>query len=142
MSKKSVLVCVKKDLTHPISWALREFEGRIIVKYLDNTKQLGKALGDEEDAPAVILDSNIGDESTLDFAKQVKSEKPSVKILLIVSSGTTKEEILGLVQSKVVSGILVRPFTAEQVSDYMYKLCGFHKPTEVPWYMKTGLNGK
>ncbi len=139
MIKKSVLVCVKKDIVHPISWALREFEKQISVRYLDNTKQLGMVLGDVENCCAVILDSNIGDESTLDFAKEIKHDKPSLKILLIASSGTTKEEIIGLIQSKIVSGVLIRPFTAEQVSDYIYKLCGFQKPSEVPWYMQTGM---
>lgn len=139
MAKKSVLVCVKKDIVHPISWALREFEKQIGVRYLDTTKQLGMVLGDVENCCAVILDSVIGDESTLDFAKEIKNDKPSLKILLIVSSGTTKEEIVGLIQSKIVSGVLIRPFTAEQVSDYIYKLCGFQKPSEVPWYMQTGL---
>jgi DNA-binding NtrC family response regulator len=139
MTKKSVLICVKKDIVHPISWALREFEKQINVRYLDNTKQLGMVLGDVENCCAVILDSNIGDESTLDFAKEIKNDKPSLKILLIASSGTTKEEIVGLIQSKIVSGVLIRPFTAEQVSDYIYKLCGFQKPTETPWYMQTGM---
>lgn len=139
MSKKSVLVCVKKDIIHPISWSLREFEKQISVRYFDNTRQLGMVLGDVDNCCAVILDSIIGDESTLDFAKEIKNDKPSLKILLIVSSGTTKEEIVGLIQSKTVSGVLIRPFTAEQVSDYIYKLCGFQKPSEVPWYMQTGL---
>ena len=139
MARKMVLVCVKKDLTHPISWALREFEGRLNVRYLDHTKQLGPVLAADagDECCTVILDSVIDDESTLAFAKQAKENKPSLKILLIASSGTTKEEIIGLIQSKVVSGILVRPFTAEQISDYIYKLCGFKKPTEVPWYMQT-----
>ena len=137
MAKKTVLVCVKKDLTHPIGWALKEFDGKISTRYLDNTKQLGMVLADTDDCCTVILDSTIGEESTLDFAKQIKGDKPELKILLIVSAGTTKEEIISLVQSKVVSGILVRPFTAEQMSDYIYKLCGFKKPTEVPWYMQT-----
>lgn len=139
MAKKSVLVCVKKDIVHPISWALREFERQISIRYLDNTRQLGMVLGDIENCCAVILDSVIGDESTIDFAKEIKADKPSLKILLIVSSGTTKEEIVGLIQSKIVSGVLIRPFTAEQVSDYIYKLCGFQKPTETPWYMQTGI---
>ncbi len=139
MSKKSVLVCVKKDLVHPIGWALREFESSVTVKYFDTTKQLGAVIGDIENCCALILDSVIGDESTVDFAKEIKGNDESLKILLIASSGTTKEELVGLIQSKVVSGVLMRPFTAEQVSDYIYKLCGFQKPTEVPWYMQTGL---
>jgi DNA-binding NtrC family response regulator len=139
MAKKSVLVCVKKDIVHPISWALREFERQINVRYFDHTRQLGMVIGDDDNCCTVILDSIIDDEPTIDFAKDIKNDKPSLKILLIVSSGTTKEDLLTLIQSKVVSGVLVRPFTAEQVSDYIYKLCGFQKPSEVPWYMQTGL---
>lgn len=134
---KKVFVCVKRDLTHPISWALREFEGKVSVRYVDNTKQLGMALADVTDACVVILDSIIADESTVEFAKNVKTEKPLVKFLLIVSSGTTKEEVVALIQAKTVSGVLTRPFTAEQVSDNIHKLCGFQKK-EVPWYMQTG----
>ncbi|MFO0752597.1 MAG: hypothetical protein U0411_04650 [Thermodesulfovibrionales bacterium] len=139
MAKKSVYVCVKRDLTHPISWALREFEGKIAVRYFDTTKLLGVALSDTEEGVVVILDSIMAEESTLPFAASVKAEKPFLKILLIVSAGTSKEEIVKIIQSKVVSGVLIRPFTAEQVSDNIYKLCSFEKPAEVPWYMKTGL---
>jgi len=139
MVKKSVLVCVKKDIVHPISWALREFEKMISVRYFDTTKQLGMVLGDVENCCSIILDSIIGSESTLEFAKEIKNDKPSLKILIIASSGTTKEEIVGIIQSKIASGVLIRPFTAEQVSDYIYKLCGFQKPEESLWYMQTGM---
>ncbi len=137
MSKKAVFVCVKRDLTQPINWALREFEGKLIVRYCDNTKQLGMALADVTDACTVILDSIIGNESTIEFIKNVKNEKTFIKFLLIISSGTTKEEVVALIQSKTVSGVLTRPFTAEQMSDNIHKLCGFQKK-EVPWYMQTG----
>ena len=137
MSKKSVFVCVKRDLTHPVNFALKEFEGKVSVRYFDNTKLLGMALADVTEGCTVILDSIIGEESTLAFAKGIKDEKPAVKFLLIVSSGTSKEEIVGLIQSKIVSGVLMRPFTAEQMSDNIHKLCGFQKK-EVPWYMQTG----
>jgi DNA-binding NtrC family response regulator len=137
MSKKSVFVCVKRDLTHPISFALREFEGKLSVRYFDTTKLLGAALASVTEGCTVILDSIIGDESTLEFAKGIKDVKPAIKFLLIVSSGTLKEEIVALIQSKIVSGVLMRPFTAEQMSDNIHKLCGFQKK-DVPWYMQTG----
>jgi two-component SAPR family response regulator len=139
MAKKTVLVCVKKDIVHPISWALREFEKQVGVRYFDTTKQLGMMLGDLSDDCIIVLDSNIGNEPTIDFAKEIKTDKPSIKILFIVSEGAKKEELIALIQSKVVSGVLVRPFTAEQISDYIYKLCGFKKPEESPWYMQTGM---
>lgn len=137
MSKKLIFVCVKRDLTHPVSFALKEFEGKLSVRYFDNTKLMGPALDKVAEACTIILDSIIADESTLEFAKTVKNNKPDVKILLIVSSGTSKEDVVGLIQSKIVNGVLMRPFTAEQMSDNIHKLCGFQKK-EVPWYMQTG----
>jgi len=139
MAKKNVFVCVKKDIVNPINWALKEFEGRISARYFDNTKQLGAILDDDVDCCAVILDSSFADVSTFDFAKELKEKKPAFKILFIVSAGTTKEELVKIIQQKIVSGVVIRPFTTEQISDNIYKLCGFQKPTDTPWYMQTGI---
>lgn len=139
MSKKQVFVCVKKDIQHPIGFALKELEKLIAVKYFDATKQLGMALAGRQDCNVVVLDSVMADESTLDFAKGIKNDFPSLKILLIASSGTTKQELVRIIQEKTANGVLMRPFTTEQVSDYMYKLCDLQKPLETPWYMQTGL---
>ncbi len=137
MASKTIFVCVQRDLTHPISWALREFEGKLLVRSVDNLKQLGMVLADVTEGCTVILDSMIGNESTIEFAKNVKKERPLIKFILIVSSGTKKEEVVALIQSKTVSGVLTRPFNAEQISDYIHKLYGFQKKG-VPWYMQTG----
>ncbi|MBF0328986.1 MAG: response regulator [Nitrospirae bacterium] len=139
MSTKQVFVCVKKDIQHPIGWALKELDKLLAVKYFDTTKLLGTALANKQDCDVVILDSIMGDESTLGFAKELKTGMPSLKILLIASSGTTKQELVSIIQEKTANGVLMRPFTTEQVSDYMYKLCGLQKPSETPWYMQTGL---
>lgn len=140
MSKKNVMVYVKKDILHPISWSLREFDKLINVKYADTQKQIDDLLfGVELDFCIIIIDSIMNNISTHDYIKKVKEKRPDQKILLIVSEGTTKEDLLDLVKSKLITGVLVRPFTAEQLSDYIYKICGFKKSTEVPWYMKTGI---
>jgi DNA-binding NtrC family response regulator len=140
MAKKNVFICVKKDIVNPLSYAMKEFEDRLSIRYFDTTKQLEKLFSDDDvDCCALVLDSIIADQPTIDFAKELKGKKPTLKILLIVSAGTTKEELVKIIQTKTVSGVIIRPFTAEQVSDNIHKLCGFQKPTEVPWYMKTGL---
>ncbi|MCX8069619.1 MAG: hypothetical protein N2738_03865 [Thermodesulfovibrionales bacterium] len=140
MSRKNVMVYVKKDILHPISWALREFEKLINVKIADTQKQVDDMIfGIELDFCVIIIDSIMNNVSTFDYIRTIKEKKPNQKILLIVSEGTKKEDLLELVKSKLVSGILVRPFTAEQLSDYIYKICNFQKSTEVPWYMQTGL---
>lgn len=139
MAKKAIFVCTKRDIVHPISWALKEFEKLVNVRYFDTTAPLAVALADGESRCVVILDSVIANKSTIDFAKEIKQEKPSIRILLIASSETPKGDIVGIIQSKAVSGVLVRPFTVEQISNYIYKLCGFEKPSESPWYMQAGI---
>ncbi|MFQ3573216.1 MAG: hypothetical protein SNJ53_01120 [Thermodesulfovibrionales bacterium] len=139
MDKKNVLVCVKKDILHPIGWALREFEKMITVRYVDNTKQIDDLFDAGIGFCVLIIDSTLQDKSTFEYIKSFKDRHKNQRILYIVSEGTRKDEILELIKSKIVSGVLVRPFTAEQMSDYIYKLCGFQKPTEVPWYMQTGI---
>ena len=139
MSKKSIFTCVQRDIVHPLNWSFKEFGDQITVKYFDKVKQLGDAL-ETEDCSVLILDSIVSNEPTLDFAKELKNKKPSIKILLVVSIGTTKEEIMDIIKLKIVSGVLIRPFTVEQVSDYIIKLCGFPKPEETPWFMQTGKN--
>jgi DNA-binding NtrC family response regulator len=137
MSKRSIFVCVQKDIVHPLNWSFKEFGDRIAVKYFDKINKLGETLANE-DCSVLILDSIVSSEPTLDFAMELKNNKPSIKILIVVSIGTTREEILDIIQLKIVSGVLIRPFTVEQVSDYIYKLCGIPKPAEVPWFMLSG----
>lgn len=139
MDKKNILVCVKKDILHPISWALREFEKMITVKYVDNTKQIDDLFVVGIDFCVLIIDSTIQDKSTFEYIKSFKDKYKQQRVLFIVSEGTKKEDIVELIKSRIISGVLIRPFTAEQISDYIYKLCGFQKPTEVPWYMQTGI---
>lgn len=138
MSKKTIYVCVQKDIVNPINWALKEFEKLVSVKYFDTLKQLDVALANN-DCTALILDSVIVNEPSIEFAQKLKKDFPSLKILLIASSGTSKQELIGIIQLKIVSGVLMRPFNAEQISDYIYKLCNFPKAEDVPWYMKTGI---
>lgn len=136
MAKKSIFVCMQKDINQLIKWALQNFESRLNIMYFDNTTQLGAALANEEDCSMIILDSIVNDVSTFDFAKETKKNKSSVNILLIASSGTPKESLVEAIQAKVISGVLIRPFTAQQASDYVYKFCGLQKPGEGLWYKK------
>ncbi|HMK44885.1 MAG TPA: hypothetical protein VK445_12180 [Dissulfurispiraceae bacterium] len=139
MSKVQVFVCVQRDIVNSLSWSLKEFDKALAVKYLDSTNDLEKQFASGNTCSLLILDSMMADKPTVELAEHVKTEHPAVKILLIVSSGMTKEELVRLIQAKVVSGVLMRPFTADQVADNVYKLCGFQKPSETPWYMQTNI---
>lgn len=139
MNKKHVFVCVQRDIVNSLNWSLKEFDKSLFVKYLDSANDLEKQFGAGHTCSVLILDSIMADKPTMDLAQKLKETHKHMKILLIVSSGTTKEELVQLIQTKVVSGVLIRPFTAQQVSDNIYKLCNFEKPSETPWYMQTNI---
>jgi DNA-binding NtrC family response regulator len=139
MSKKSVYVCVQRDIVNSLNWSLREFEKNLTVKYFDTTADLEKQFTAGHACSLLILDSIMAGKPTIELAQKYKQEHPHMKVLLILSSGTTREELVQLIQTKAVSGVLVRPFTALQVSDNIYKLCNFEKPSETPWYMQTNI---
>lgn len=139
MNKKHVFVCVQRDIVNSLNWSLKEFDKSLSVKYLDSTNELEKQFSAGHACSLLILDSAMGDKPTIGLAQKLKEAHQAMKILLIVSTGTTKEELMQLIQTKVVSGILMRPFTAQQVSDNIYKLCNFEKPADTPWYMQTNI---
>ncbi len=56
---------------------------------------------------------------------------------MIVSTDTGKQEIINLIQDKMVDNVIVRPFSANQIVDAVAKLCGIHISKEKPWYMYT-----
>ncbi|HSW63750.1 MAG TPA: hypothetical protein VLH56_10655 [Dissulfurispiraceae bacterium] len=139
MNNKLVFVCVQRDIVNSLNWSLKEFDKVLAVKYLDSVNELEKQFAAGQSCSVLILDSMIGDKSTIAIAERIKTDYRAIKILLILATGTTKEELVNLIQTKIVSGVLVRPFTAQQVADNIYKLCNFEKPSETPWYMQTNI---
>ncbi len=139
MTKKHVFVCVQRDIVNSLNWSLKEFDKVLAVKYLDSANELEKHFAAGHFCSVLILDSMMGDKSTIELAQKMKAEHNDIKILLILATGTTREDIVKLIQTKIVSGVLIRPFTAQQVADNIYKLCNFEKPSETPWYMQTNI---
>jgi two-component SAPR family response regulator len=135
MPKPAIITCVQKDIVPVVNWSLKDFEGTASVKHFDKIDAVPDAL-DRNPESLLFLDSVVSGEATLDFARELRTNKPSVKIVLIASSDTRKEDIVELIKAKTVNGILLRPFSAAQISDYVYKLCGFQNPSENPWYAK------
>ncbi len=131
---KSIVVCVNPDIVHSITWAMKEFDGKIKAKYLQKLRELRSAVESDTDCCTVILDAYVQREYTLDEAKALKNEIENLKILLVVSQDFSKEDLVNVIQAKIADGVIVRPFTAEKVTDNIYNLCNFKKPSAVPWY--------
>ncbi len=133
--KKKVLVCVKKDIAHAINWALKDLTA-ITAQYVDHIYQLEKILEGEVDFSVLIIDSIVDGESTVPVLQKVR-ERTKVKILLILSADASKQEVVNLIQNKLVDNVIIRPFNANQINDAVAKLCGIERPSEKPWYMYT-----
>jgi len=136
---KLILVCVNKDIAPSISYAMKEFEGKVTIKYVQKISLLKEAVLGEEHLGALILDAQLDQTSTTDIAKQIMAERPNTKILFIASSDMSKDELIKCIQTKIFASILVRPFTAEKLSDSIYAICGFEKPKSL-WFESKKVN--
>ncbi|MGB9709998.1 MAG: hypothetical protein ACPLZA_00660 [Thermodesulfovibrio sp.] len=133
--KKKILVCVQKDIKNTVNWALKDLS-EVSLQYFDHVYQIEKLFESDINFCAMIIDSQIDGESTIPFLEKIR-DKSKIKILLIISADTAKQEIVKLIQDKIVDNIILRPFNANQIVDAVAKLCGIHRATEKPWYMYT-----
>lgn len=133
--KKKLLICVQKDITNAVGWALKDLTS-INVQFLEHLHQLEKILDNDISFSALIIDSLLDGQSTVPFLKKVR-EKSNMKILLIISKDTPKQEVVSLIQNKLVDNVIIRPFNANQIVEAVAKLCGIERPSETPWYMYT-----
>lgn len=133
--KKKLLICVQKDITNAVGWALKDLTS-INVQFLEHLHQLEKIFENDLTFSALIIDSYLEGQNTIPFLKKVK-EKSNMKILLIISKDTPKQEVVSLIQNKLVDNVIIRPFNANQIVEAVAKLCGLERPSETPWYMYT-----
>ncbi|HHW20160.1 MAG TPA: hypothetical protein PKV92_06995 [Thermodesulfovibrio thiophilus] len=133
--KKKVVICVQKDISNVVNWALKELT-EVSTQYLDHLYQLEKTFESDKDFCGIIIDSFIDGESTIPFLEKLR-EKVKVKILLIISPDTAKQDIVKLIQEKKVDNVIIKPFNANQIVDAVAKLCNIARSSETPWYMYT-----
>jgi response regulator of citrate/malate metabolism len=114
---------VQQDIAHMVQSGLWEFNDSITVKPIYNVSEFLRSFSEESDA-LLFVDQYIGEESTIEKLTAIKKRLPGVKILLVVSDNTAKMEIALIIMSKIVSAILVRPFSIERLTTNLYKLLG------------------
>jgi DNA-binding NtrC family response regulator len=121
--KLNLYLCVQQDIAYMVQSGLWEFNDSITVKPIYNVSEFLRSFSEESDA-LLFVDQYIGEESTIEKLTAIKKRLPGVKILLVVSDNTAKMEIALIIMSKIVSAILVRPFSIEQLTTNLYKLLG------------------
>ena len=133
--KKKIIVCVQRDIKNTISWALKDLSV-ITPQYFDHTYQIEKLFDSDKNYCGIIIDSQIDGLSTIPFLKTIR-DRSNIKILLIIPAETPKQELLKLIQDKMVDNVILRPFNANQIVEAVAKLCCIQRATEKPWYMYT-----
>ena len=133
--KKKIIVCVQKDIKNTINWALKDIPV-ISAQYFDHIYQIEKLFEGQMDFCGIIIDSKIDNESSIPFLQTIRY-KSKIKILLIISADTPKQEIVKLIQDRMVDNVIIRPFNANQMVDAVAKICGIERSSEKPWYMYT-----
>jgi CheY-like chemotaxis protein len=133
--KKKIIVCVQRDIKNTISWALKDLLV-ITPQYFDHTYQIEKLFDSDKNYCGIIIDSQIDGLSTIPFLKTIR-DRSNIKILLIIPAETPKQELLKLIQDKMVDNVILRPFNANQIVEAVAKLCCIQRATEKPWYMYT-----
>jgi DNA-binding NtrC family response regulator len=132
--KRKLLICVQRDITNQISWALKELDS-ISVQMVDRLYQLEKIFEDNPTFPALVIDSFLDGQSTIPFLKKIREKNINIKILLIISQDTPKQEVVTLIQNRLVDNVIIRPFNANQIVDAVSKIFGIQRFSEKPWYM-------
>ncbi|MBF0536914.1 MAG: hypothetical protein HQL03_01530 [Nitrospirae bacterium] len=130
MATKQMFICCRKAIYQQLSLILKEYNKQVDVTYFARTADLEDALRRDEGCCMLMLDAVMEDRSIFELAKKIKEDSPYINTLLLVSSDTTKDELVEIISAKAVCGVLLIPFTSYQVESYMTKMCGIAKEEE------------
>ena len=127
-TKRSIWLMLSADIDNVIQGGLRnEFRGITEVKAYKTFPALNRALSVQ--LPSLIIIDGILVEKLVDAVKEINESKPSYKLLLILPSSTTKEEMRTFLgYSNLIMDIVVRPFTLKRLYTYLSDRFHFTKP--------------
>jgi DNA-binding NtrC family response regulator len=117
----TVSLCVHDDILQSVKWLLAEFNRDFSVTSFRSLESLESAYATKE-WDLLILDAAASHESMRDALAKIKTQNPHLKIILIVPPGANREEILEIINGKMVQGLVIKPFTGEVISRYLEKV--------------------
>lgn len=126
MDKISLIICVRRDID-PVMRDFFNFNKKaremFNVYYCDNIKQVHTHLTvAKKKNPYIIIDTVMSNEPTTPLIKEIKNEIPSIKVLLIGSSEIKKDDLVELIKTKTVNGVLMRPFSQNDLIEKVLQL--------------------
>ncbi|MBF0564604.1 MAG: hypothetical protein HQK89_05120 [Nitrospirae bacterium] len=127
-TKRSIWLMLSEDIDGIIQSSLRnDFKGITEVKGYRKVSTLNRAL--EGHSPSLIIIDGILVESLPDFIKEINDRKSPYKVLLILPSYSTREDMETLLNyPNVILDIILRPFTLKRLYTYLSDRFSFTKP--------------
>ena len=127
-TKRSFWLMLSRDIDAVVQGGMRtDFRGITEVKNFPNYAALSRALAIQ--IPSLIIIDGIMVENLLDIVKGISASKALYKVLLILPSDSSKEEMKEFLQySNVVMDIVVRPFTLKRLYSFLSDRFKFTKP--------------
>jgi len=123
MKEPAICLYVQDDVVQPLRWILKEFNKDFHVTTFHSPALFEDALRSQE-WDLLVLDYPDSGQSIVSQLSKLRSEKPGLKIILIVPPVGSKEIVMEIIQAKMVNGLVVKPFTAEVVCSYVAREFG------------------
>ena len=122
VSDKTVYLCVNDDVMPFLKWTLNQCDRGLNLKRYENADKI-------ENMPTtgtgiLIVDCPTMKGSPLINLQNLKNANPSLNVLLIAPAVINKEEAFTIIKERLVKGMLVQPFSAEVVCNYIDKIVG------------------
>jgi response regulator RpfG family c-di-GMP phosphodiesterase len=105
-----------------VKWLLSEFDKNLVITTFRSFDNLESSFNTNKEWDLLILDSNALQESIKESLAKIKNQKPHFKIILIILPIMNRDEILEIIDGKMVQGIVIKPFTGEVMSGYLEKV--------------------
>ncbi|KJU81489.1 hypothetical protein MBAV_006315 [Candidatus Magnetobacterium bavaricum] len=127
METKRMFVCCRKPIYQQLSLIFREYNKQVEITYFGRISELEEAIRQQKECCMLMLDALMEKRSVFELATKIKQDCPEINTLLLISSDTTKDELVEVIEAKIVCGVLLIPFTSSQVEAYMTRICGIAK---------------
>jgi hypothetical protein len=133
---KTIALLVNKGTMPMMSFSLKGFEKMADIRYVKNIEQLLQVFSMQQECCLAIIESKVNDVLITDSLPDIRKRFDHVKLLLIDSGDITQEQIIELIRTHMCHSVVLKPFTAQKISENIYTLCGFPKPSK-SWYEHT-----
>jgi len=120
-SSKTICLYVNDEIQTFLRWSIREYTKNINIAHCKKTDRIDKVLGSKK-IHILLLDLPPQNEPVSAYLKKIMDDNPAINILLIVPPTIDRDEAMQVIREKLVKGILVQPFSAEVVCNYINKI--------------------